>query len=117
MRQFLLLLAIIVAGSSTVSASDVTFDDVLGRWCQIDPSDGAVVIFSRTDATVILADGRRKIEQIAKVEVTNDTFILNWAPLGKNGDSWYQFSPDRQRIAQLGQVIGDKGPRREFRRC
>jgi hypothetical protein len=113
MRKFLLASVFVIAGSHSASASDVAFQDIIGRWCLSDSADN--ITFAKTESVVRFVDGRSKTLKIEKVEVNKNTLAVYWTATG--GATVYELSDDRRTLVQLPNTAGDMGPRRQLRRC
>jgi hypothetical protein len=115
MRKFLLASVFVVAGSNSALASDVAFEDMIGRWCLLSDS-AASITFTKTESLVRFPDGQIKTTKIEKVEVIkNNTIAVYWLP--DRGATVYELSDDRRTLVQLPNTAGDMGPRRQLRRC
>jgi hypothetical protein len=124
MRKLLLALAMTALTYDTSAAANLEIDDLLGRWC----GDVANYTFSRTQLSVVRLDGKKlakgPVLTIAKTEGRADQIDVYWLPV-KKADNFTRFelSTNKRLLIQLpnadedGKAIGDKGPRREFRRC
>jgi hypothetical protein len=113
MRPFLFALAIVTLTSCGASA-DVAIDDLLGRWCQ---ADGVTYTFTRTELNVGFTNGSKRTLKIAKTEVDKNQINVMWIPVKPDNNTWYELTADRRLLIQLANTTGDRGPRREFRRC
>jgi hypothetical protein len=124
MRKLLLALAIAALAYGTSAAANLEIDDILGRWC----GDVGNYTFSRAQLSVARLDGKKltngPVLKIAKTEGRADQIDVHWLPLKKEGNlTRFELSADKRLLIQLpnvnedGKAIGDKGPRREFRRC
>jgi len=116
MRKFLAITAMFATASSASSA-DLSIADMLGRWCQVAP-DNSTNIFSPNDLTVLFPDGQKRVLRIAEIRPRGQQIQIWWLGLSDeyNG-TWYEMSDDRRTLIQLPNTAGDKGPRREFKRC
>jgi hypothetical protein len=119
MLKLLLGLLIIAAGSSAALATDVAFDDILGRWCVA--GSGNINTFTKSQLFVESPRGWKRTLIIKKVEVNRNRIYIDWAPPYVN--SGYELSDDKRTLFQLptvdenGKAVGDNGPRRELHRC
>ena len=123
MRKLLLALAIAASAYDTSAAANLEIDDILGRWC----GDIANYTFSRTQLSVVRFDGKKltngPVLKIAKTDGRPDQIDVHWVPLKAVHFTRFELSADKRLLIQLpnvdeeGKAIGDKGPRREFRRC
>jgi hypothetical protein len=123
MRKLLLALAMTALTYDTSAAANLEIDDILGRWC----GDVGNYTFSRTQLSVTRLDGKKPINgpvlKIAKTEGRPDQIDVYWLPLKADNFTRFELSTDKRLLIQLpnvdedGKAIGDKGPRREFRRC
>jgi hypothetical protein len=112
-RKFLLASVFVIAGSHPALASDVAFEDIIGRWCLSESADN--ITFTKTQSLVRFADGRNKTLTIEKIEVEKNAIHVYWAP--HLGATIYELSDDRRTLVQLPNTAGDMGPRRQLRRC
>jgi hypothetical protein len=123
MRKLLLALAIAALSYDTSAAANLEIDDILGRWC----GDVGKYTFSRTQLSVARLDRKKltngPVLKIAKTEGRSDQLDVYWVPLKADNFTRFELSTDKRLLIQLpnvnedGKAIGDKGPRREFRRC
>jgi len=114
MRKFLLASLMIVAGSNAVTAADVAFKDIVGRWCS---DSGNVVTFSKGQLLVHFKDGQSRVLKIANVEVNDNRLNIHWVPVKALNNTVYDLSGDKRTLVQLPNTGGDMGPRRELHRC
>ena len=123
MRKLLLALAIASFAYDTSLAANLEIDDIIGNWC----GDVSNYTFSRTQLSVAALDLRNlkngPVLTITKIEGRADQIDVHWLPVKAGNFTRFELSPDKRLLIQLpntnddGKVIGDKGPRREFRRC
>jgi hypothetical protein len=113
MLKLFLASVIIVAGSNRVLASDVTFEDIVGRWCV----SGIFDTFSKTQLLVQFPDGQNKTLEIANIEIKKNQINIHWAPFKPLNNTVYELSHDKRTLVQLPNTGGDRGPRRELHRC
>jgi hypothetical protein len=123
MRKLLLALAMTALMYDTSAAANLEIDDILGRWC----GDVSNYTFSRTQLSVARLDRKKltngPVLKIAKTEGRPDQIDVYWVPLKADNFTQFELSTDKRLLIQLpnadedGKAIGDKGPRREFRRC
>jgi hypothetical protein len=124
MRKLLFALATIAIASIPTAAADLSFEDMLGRWCQ---GDGASIVFTHNQLNVVLANGATRTLKISKAQVKDNSIVVTWDPPirpdGASNATEYELSVDKRLLVQrpnrddTGKAIGDKGPRRELRRC
>jgi hypothetical protein len=114
MRKFLLASAVLVAGSNGAWATDVAFDDILGRWCVVGLGNSNT--FSRTKLLVHFPNGNDRTLEILKTEI-NGNRIRIWWTYKPDANTVYEISGDRRTLVQLPNTSGDMGPRLELRRC
>ena len=117
MRKLLFALAIVVSASTNAPASDLSIDDLLGRWC----GKESTYTFTEEQLSVARRDGgplkNGPVLKIVKVEATPDQIDVYWEPLGPGHFTRFELSPDKRQLHQVAETVGDKGPRRLFRRC
>ena len=77
MRKLLFALATIALASKPTAAADVSFEDILGSWCQ---NDGANIVFSQNQANVTLANGTTRTLKISKVDVIDNYVRVTLGP-------------------------------------
>jgi hypothetical protein len=115
--KFQLAWIIIALTSHSVSAANLAIDDIVGRWCGTESN----YTLTRTQLAVVRLDGKAlksgPVLQIAKVEGTSDQIHVFWLPERPGNSTLFELAADKRRLVQMPQTEGDKGPRREFRRC
>lgn len=125
MRKYLFALTIVVAvlGSSSTFAADVAVDDIIGRWCV---DNGNQNVFTRTQLTVIFPNNSQSIFKIEKIDAKGARLYVQWerkSVVAAGSRDWgknitgYELSADKRILIQLPGETGDKGPRRQLRRC
>jgi hypothetical protein len=121
-KKYLLALLPLFFAANASSAAEVSFDDLVGRWC----GEITDYKFSKDTLDVTFHKGGSKMLKIAKVTVRNDQSInIDW--VGERADATtnntiFRLEGDRTLIQlpnvdDSGKPEGDKGPRREFHRC
>ena len=123
MRKLLLALAMTALTYDMSAAAKLELADIVGHWC----GDVANYTFSRTQLSVARLDRKKLINgpvlKIAKTEGRADQIDVHWLPVKADNVTRFELSTDKRLLIQLpnvnedGKAIGDKGPRREFRRC
>ena len=108
--------AISLLSANFAAATDLTLDDILGRWCSKDGN----YTFTATELDVDppkkrnLAHGR--VLKIFKVLGGPDYILIYWSD--KPDDyTKLTLSGDKNQLIQPKQTGGDNGPERIFRRC
>lgn len=97
--------------------SEVTIDDVVGRWC----GEHSNYTFSRTDMVVTpvgdwqLTHGPHWM--IDSVQADGDQIEVFWKPVRPGNSTAFELHDDGDTLIQLPQNEGDQGPRRVFHRC
>lgn len=97
--------------------SDVSINDVIGRWC----GEHSNYTFSHTDM-VVTAVGNWKLTHaphwvIDRVETNGNQIEVFWKPARPGNSTAFELHDDGDTLIQLPQTEGDKGPRRVFHRC
>jgi hypothetical protein len=113
-RRILVAMTIAVALITAMRSADAfEFSDIEGKWC----GDTSIYTFTRRQLIVTFYDRTptRRYE-ITNYEYGDDMIKVLWL---RDGEELYTlFGNFRgERMTQLPQTTGDKGPRREFRRC
>jgi len=112
-RKFLLAsVMVVVAGPNGALATDVAFDDIVGRWCVAGP--GNFNTFSKTELLVQFPNGNSRKLGIFRTEVHGGRIDVFWTA---TSETIYEISNDRRTLIQLPNTSGDMGPRRELHRC
>jgi hypothetical protein len=97
------------------SASGLTYASIEGKWC----TSGGIITFTRKTMIVSFYDktpSRRY--NITKYKPADTTVTVEWMRDREEQTTDYsEFSADGKIMVQMPQASGDKGPRREFRRC
>jgi hypothetical protein len=108
--------AIGLLSANAGAATDLTLDDILGRWCSKDGN----YTFTATELNVDLPKKRNlthgKVLRIFKVLRDPDYILIYWSD---KPDDYTKFtlSGDKTQLIQPKQTGGDNGPERIFRRC
>ena len=124
MRRLLFALTTMAMVSKPTVAAEVSFKDIVGRWCQ---SDGANITFAKKDANVAFPTGVRGKLKINSTKQYDGGIRIIWDPPkradgGANATD-YRLSDDKRLLIQMpnqdasGRPTGDKGPQRELRPC
>ncbi len=102
-------------GGSPVS--DVSIDDMIGRWC----GEHSNYTFSRKDMVVTPVGDWRLTHAphwvIDRVETDGSQIEVFWKPAKPGNSTAFELRDDGDTLIQLPQTEGDKGPRRVFHRC
>jgi len=114
MLRFLLASMIVVTGSNGALATDVAFDDILGRWCVV--GSDIFNTFSTNRLLVQFPNGNSRTLGISKTEVDGNRIVVYWASKA-DGYTAYDISDNGRILVQIPSTDGDMGPRRELHRC
>ena len=104
----------LAAMSSEVSAERLTYNDILGDWCD----NNAKYSFTRDRLTMSFPTARAQMQVVRKIRRYD--FSEEWVSvLFHPGGSliFAEFSLDGRTMAQQPVEPGDTSVRREFRRC
>jgi len=97
------------------SASGLTYASIEGKWC----SSGGIITFTRREMIIGFYDktpSRRY--RITKYWPGGTTVTVEWMRgKEKQTTDYSEFSANGKTMVQMPQESGDKGPRREFKRC
>jgi len=111
-RGAMLLAFAVVVAASEGNAQNLSTQSLMGRWC----GDTTAYTFTPDQLVVTFFDGHpQRILRIQTINIGDDWIEVIWDPRDGQNTVFNEFSGDR--MAQQQQTAGDKGPRREFRRC
>jgi hypothetical protein len=115
--KFHFALIIITLAPWSAAAADLSINDLIGRWCGSESN----YTFTPTQLFVVRLDGKNlkngPVLKIAKVEGNANEIQVMWSPLKPGNSTSFELTADKRQLIQVPETKGDKGPRREFRRC
>jgi hypothetical protein len=113
MRKFWLVLPVIALFPH--SAAALTMNKLTGRWC----GDSLDYVFSSKRLTVYFHNGSNRVLMVKNVTPDGEGIKVWWIgpPKPDGTDNATIFDLDDGVLVQKANTGGDKGPRREFRRC
>jgi hypothetical protein len=114
MRKLLLASVFVVAGLHSALASDVAFEDMIGRWCVV--GLGNINTFSKTQLFVQTPKGNSRTVEILKTQVDGNRIRIDFT-IRPDAYTVYELSADRRTLIQIPNSGGDMGPRYELHRC
>lgn len=115
-------LGLLLSSTAMSSAAGVSQNDLVGRWC----GEITDYKFTAKKLDVTFHKGGSRVLEIDKITVKDRIISIEWA--GKRKDNSpnatsFELDDNQKSLIQLpnldeeGKPLGDKGPRRVFRRC
>ena len=112
LRLWFGVLIIVIGATSSASARNLEYSDILGTWC----SDQAKYHFTRKALTVTwYGQSGNRVLPVQEFIFSEKWINVKWKPKGNT--VFGEFSKNGRTMAQQPNTTGDKGPRRPFHRC